>query len=95
MDFQLRKVTLRYLNQMDEPTERKEIMATIASIQPNGSDIFSASNIKSCEKYVSLMQKKLDRAVADNNKSDIRWFTHILSKKSKAVRILAVHLSLS
>jgi len=58
-------------------------------------------NIRNCEKYVSSMQKKLDRAVAvrlwssgfirDNNKSDIRWFTHILSKKSKAVRILAVH----
>jgi len=66
-------------------------MANTASIQPNGSDIFSTSNIKSCEKYVSLMQKKLDRAVADDNKSDIRWFTHILSKKSKAVKILAVH----
>jgi len=70
-------------------------MANTASIQPNGSDIFNASNIKSCEKYVSSMQKKLDRAVADNNKSDTRWFTHILSKKSKAVKILAVHLSLS
>jgi len=76
-------------------------MAITASIQPNGSYIFSADNIKSCEKYVSLMQKKLDRAVAvrlwssgfirDNNKSDIRWFTHILSQKSKAVKILAVH----
>jgi len=70
-------------------------MATTALIQPNGSDIFSASNIKACGKYVSLMQRKLDRAVADNNKSDIRWFTHILSKKSKAVKILAVYLSLS
>jgi len=75
---------------MDEPSARKEIMATTASIQPNGIDIFSASNIKACEKYVSLMQKKLDRAVADNNKPDIRWFTHILYKKSKAVKILAV-----
>jgi len=65
------------------------------AFQPNGSDIFNAENIRNCEKYVSLMQKKLDRAVADNNKSDIRWFTHILSKKSKAVKILAVHLSLS
>jgi len=91
MDFQLRKVTLRYLNQTDEPSTRKEIMATTASIQPNGSDTFSAENIRKCEKYVALMQKKLDGAVADNNKSDIRWFTHILSKKSKAVRILAVH----
>jgi len=86
---------------MDEPSVRKEIMANTALIQPNGSDTFSASNIKACEKYVSLMQKKLDRAVAvrlwssgfirDNNKSDIRWFTHILSQKSRAVKILAVY----
>jgi RNA-directed DNA polymerase len=86
---------------MDEPSIGREIMATTASIQPNGSDIFSAENIRNCEKYVSLMQRKLDRAVAvrlwssgfirDNNKSDIRWFTHILSKKSKAVKILAVY----
>jgi len=61
------------------------------AIQPIGTNAFSAENIRNCEKYVSSMQKKLDRAVADNNKSDIRWFTHILSKKSKAVRILAVH----
>jgi len=74
------------------------------AIQPIGTDIkdegeayilFSAENIRNCEKYVSSMQRKLDRAVADNNKSDIRWFTHILSKKSRAVKILAVHLSLS
>jgi RNA-directed DNA polymerase len=86
---------------MDEPSTRKEIMANTASIQSNGSDTFSAENVRNCEKYVSLMQRKLDRAVAvrlwssgfirDNNKSDIRWFTHILSKKSKAVKILAVH----
>jgi RNA-directed DNA polymerase len=102
MDFQLRKVSVKASKQL-ERADRKEgkIMATTASIQPNGSDIFSASNIKACEKYVALMQKKLDRAVAvrlwssgfirDNNKSDIRWFTHILSKKSRAVRILAVN----
>jgi len=60
------------------------------AIQPTGANIFSAENIRNCEKYVSSMQKKLDRAVADNNKSDIRWFTHILSKKSRAVKILAV-----
>ena len=65
------------------------------AIQPIGTNAFSAENIRNCEKYVSSMQKKLDRAVADNNKSDIRWFTHILSKKSKAVKILAVYLSLS
>ena len=59
--------------------------------QPIGTDIFTATNIKACEKYVSLIQGKLDKAVADNNKSKIRWFTHLLSHKSRAVKILAVY----
>jgi len=59
--------------------------------QPIGTDIFSASNIKDCERYVSSIQGKLDKAVADNNKSNIRWYTHLLSHKSRAVKILAVH----
>ncbi len=65
-------------------------MAT-TECQPIGTNIFSAENISNNEKYVSLMQRKLDRAVANNDKEEIRWFTHILSKKSKAVRILAVY----
>ncbi|MHC4458677.1 MAG: reverse transcriptase N-terminal domain-containing protein [Planctomycetota bacterium] len=59
--------------------------------QPIGTDIFSASNIKDCERYVSSIQGKLDKAVADNNKSNIRWYTHLLSHKSRAVKILAVY----
>ena len=59
--------------------------------QPIGTNIFNADNIKSCEKYVSSIQSKLNKAVADNNKSKIRWYTHILSHKSRAVKILAVH----
>ncbi len=68
--------------------------------QPIGTDIFSANNIKSCSKYVSEIQGKLDKAkrcrlcrhlYADNNKSKIRWYTHLLSHKSRAVKILAVH----
>ena len=31
--------------------------------QPIGTDVFSAENIKRCEKYVSSMQKKLDKAL--------------------------------
>ena len=54
-------------------------------------NIFSASNIKNCEKYVSSIQRKLDKAVAENNKSNIRWYTHLLSHKSRAVKILAVY----
>ena len=59
--------------------------------QPIGANIFSATNIKACEKYVSSIQRKLDKAVAENNKSNIRWFTHLLSHKSRAVKILAVY----
>lgn len=59
--------------------------------QPIGTNIFSATNIKACEKYVCSIQRKLDKAVADNNKSNIRWYTHILSHKSRAVKILAVY----
>jgi len=59
--------------------------------QPIGTDVFSASNIKDCERYVSSIQGKLDKAVADNNKSNIRWYTHLLSHKSRAVKILAVY----
>ncbi|TET24698.1 MAG: group II intron reverse transcriptase/maturase [Candidatus Bathyarchaeum sp.] len=59
--------------------------------QPIGTDIFNATNIKACEKYVSSIQRKLDKAVADNNKSNIRWYTHLLSHKSRAVKILAVY----
>jgi RNA-directed DNA polymerase len=65
-------------------------MASIAC-QPIGTNIFSAENIRNCEKYVSSIQRKLDKAVADNNKSNIRWYTHLLSHKSRAVKILAVY----
>jgi len=66
-----------------------------SAYQPIGTNTFSAENIRNCEKYVSSIQRKLSRAVADNDKSKIRWYTHILSHKSRAVKILAVHLSLS
>lgn len=59
--------------------------------QPIGTNIFSADNIRNCEKYVSEIQGKLDKAVADNNNTKIRWFTHLLTHKSRAVKILAVY----
>jgi len=65
-------------------------MATTAC-QPIGTNIFSAENRRNCEKYVSSIQRKLNKAVADNNKSNIRWYTHLLSHKSRAVKILAVY----
>jgi RNA-directed DNA polymerase len=65
-------------------------MATTAC-QPIGTNIFSAENIRNCEKYVSSIQRKLDKAVAENDKSNIRWYTHLLSHKSRAAKILAVY----
>ena len=51
-------------------------MATTAC-QPIGTNVFNATNIKACERYVSSIQGKLDKAVADKNKSNIRWYTHL------------------
>jgi len=65
-------------------------MATTAC-QPAGSDIFSNNNTKQCEKYVCSIQRKLDQAVADNDSNKIRWYVHLLSKRSRAVKILAIH----
>jgi len=65
-------------------------MATTAC-QPIGTNIFQADNIRNCEKYVSSIQRKLDKAVAENKKSKIRWYTHLLSHKSRAVKILSVY----
>jgi len=52
---------------------------------------YSRSTIKECEKYVRSMQKKLDKAVANNDKKKIRRFTYLLLNRSRAVRILAIH----
>lgn len=59
--------------------------------QPVGTNIFNSNNIKQCERYVSSIQRKLDKAVADKNKAKIRWYTHLLSKRSRAVKVLAVY----
>ena len=57
----------------------------------NRTDVFSQSNLDSCEKYVLSIQRRLDKAVANGDKSRIKWYSHILSKRSRAVKILAVH----
>ena len=54
-------------------------------------NIFSAENIRNCERYVLSIQKRLDRAVATNNSKRIRHLTDLLTKKSQAVKILAVY----
>ncbi|MFQ6039729.1 MAG: reverse transcriptase domain-containing protein, partial [Candidatus Poribacteria bacterium] len=67
-----------------------KIMASTAC-QPVGTDIFNSKNRKQCEKYVRSIQRKLDEAVADNDKEKIRWYIHLLSKRSRAVKVLAVY----
>lgn len=61
------------------------------SCQPNEADIFDILNIRRCEKYVRYIQQKLDRAVADDDKAKIRWYFHLLNKRSKGAKILAVY----
>jgi len=43
--------------------------------QPFGANIFSNNNRKRCEKYVRSIQRKLDKAVANNDKKFVGMFT--------------------
>ena len=61
------------------------------SCQTAGLDIFSKDSLLECERYVRGVQRKLDKAVADGDDIKIRGYVHLLSKKSRAVKILAVH----
>jgi RNA-directed DNA polymerase len=54
-------------------------------------DIFSAVNIRNCERYVFSIQQRLDKAVATNNVKRIQHIFDLLTKRSQAVKILAVH----
>lgn len=54
-------------------------------------NIFNAENIRNCERYVFSIQQRLDRAVATNNAKCIRHIFDLLTKRSFAVKILAVY----
>lgn len=54
-------------------------------------NIFSAENIRNCERYVFSIQQRLDRAVATNDVKRIRHIFDLLIKRSFAVKILAVY----
>ena len=58
---------------------------------PDNPNIFNAQNIRQCEKYVKTIQMRLDKAVEDEDNSKIKFYTHILSKRSRAVKTLAVY----
>ena len=60
-------------------------------LQPKIEIPMDARNIRRSQKYVYSIQRNLDRAVAENDKKKIRWLTYILIKKSRAVKILAIH----
>ena len=61
------------------------------TLQPKIDIPMDARNIRGCQKYVRSIQRDLDRAVAENDKKKIRGLTYILTKMSKAVKILAIH----
>ena len=67
-------------------TERNQLN----SCQTAGLGIFSKVNLSECEGYVRGVQRRLDRAVADGDKTMIRGYVRCLNK-SKAVKILAIH----
>ena len=58
--------------------------------QPIGAGIFSAENIRNCQEHVLSVQRRLDEMVANSDKEGIRQTFNLLTRKSKAVRILAV-----
>ena len=51
---------------------------------------FTAENIRTCEEYVISIQRRLDRAVANNDKESIRETFDLLAKRSNAVKVLAI-----
>lgn len=63
----------------------------VNTCQTSGEDTFSHDNISACEKYVLSIQRRLDKAVANDDKTKIRWYSHLLMKRSRAVKVLAVH----
>lgn len=52
---------------------------------------FDTRNIKKCEHYVLTIQRRLDRAVANDDKPKIRRYLYLLTMVSRAAKILAVY----
>lgn len=59
--------------------------------QTESGNTFNATNIRNCEAYVLKMQRKLDKVVASGDVKRIRWYVHLLSKRSRAVKVIAVY----
>ena len=57
--------------------------------QPSGEWV-DGDNRKRCADYVLKMQRRLDKAVSDNDQDRIRHIIYLLSRCSEAVRIVAI-----
>ena len=53
-------------------------------------NVFGAENIRNCQEYVFSIQRRLDKAVADNDNKSIRETFDLLAKRSIAVKVLAI-----
>ncbi len=49
-----------------------------------------AQTIRDCQSYVYSLQRQLDKAFKDNDRKKIRRFSDLLTKRSRAVKILAI-----
>ena len=58
---------------------------------PDNSNILGKANIRRCERYVLRIQRRMDKAIAEGNQAKIRFYSYLLGKRSKAVKILAVN----
>jgi RNA-directed DNA polymerase len=67
-------------------------MAAMQTLQPCEEDIFDISNRKRCAKYVLSMQRQLDKAVANGEKGKIRFISYLLTRVSKAVKVMSTQL---
>lgn len=62
-----------------------------SDVTPETQYPFYITNIRRCKRYVLRIQRRLDKAVADDNTAKIRHLTYLLSKRSEAVKILSVY----
>ena len=62
-----------------------------AICQPTDKNIFDTQNIGKCGYYVFTIQRRLDKVVANDDKPKIRWYLHLLIKRSRAAKIVATY----
>jgi RNA-directed DNA polymerase len=64
-------------------------MTAMQTVQPYEENRFEVGNRKKCAKYVFSMQRKLDKAVANGDSGKIRFLSYLLTRVSKAVKIVS------